>query len=160
MPDNVWNFLSFLVSDYKLGAVESFVGCESPIEQLLSLAITEIYPMLNIPRLIQIDRIENNSTVKCGSKKYRIDILIYVSYWDCEKKFAIECDGHEFHQKTKQQVEKDNSRMRDLQEAGYTVIRFSGTEIYHEPMVCAAKIKSIIQAPALKFIEGALKNGT
>ena len=47
-------------------------------------------------------------------------------------------------QKTKKQVENDNKRSRDLQEEGYEIIRFSGTEIYHKPRQCAENIKNII----------------
>ena len=58
--------------------------------------------------------------------------------------FVIECDGYEFHQKTKKQVEQDNERQRALQKEGYEVIRFSGSEIYHRPKKCALEVKKII----------------
>ena len=44
----------------------------------------------------------------------------------------------------KEQVERDNTRMRDLQKQGYEVIRFSGTEIWHRPYKCASDILNII----------------
>lgn len=54
-------------------------------------------------------------------------------------KILIECDGHEFHHKTKKQVEYDNERQLALQTAGYEVIRFSGSQIYNNPLGCAEK---------------------
>lgn len=54
-------------------------------------------------------------------------------------RILIECDGHEFHQKTKKQVEYDNERQLALQTAGYEVIRFSGSQIYKDPLGCAEK---------------------
>lgn len=52
-------------------------------------------------------------------------------------KLAIECDGHKFHQKTKEQVQYDNEREFDLKMAGYEVLRFSGSQIYNDPFKCA-----------------------
>lgn len=52
---------------------------------------------------------------------------------------AIECDGHAFHEKTKDQVAKDKARERAIVEAGYVVIRFSGSEIWNDPMACASQ---------------------
>lgn len=52
-------------------------------------------------------------------------------------KLIIECDGYEFHQKTRQQVQKDNEREYDLKMAGYEILRFSGSQIYNEPLKCA-----------------------
>lgn len=65
---------------------------------------------------------------------------------DFTKKFIVEVDGHEFHQKTKEQVEHDNERERALQKAGYEVIRFSGTEVYHKAYRCACDVKRIIMS--------------
>lgn len=43
----------------------------------------------------------------------------------------------EFHQKTKEQVQKDNEREYDLKMAGYEILRFSGTQIFNNPIKCA-----------------------
>lgn len=117
--------------------------CESPIEQMLALCLQELYLLneFDIPLLIDCVAIDNQVEIEVNDKKNRVDFLIFVKYWNCNKCFVIECDGHEFHQKTKEQVERDNERTRDLQLAGYEVIRFSGTEIYHRPHQCARMIK-------------------
>lgn len=51
----------------------------------------------------------------------------------------VELDGHEFHQKTKQQVERDYERNRIIQGAGFQVIRFTGSEVYRNPRKCLEK---------------------
>ncbi len=43
-------------------------------------------------------------------------------------KFAIECDGFDWHH-TKEQLTKDNKRNRFLTHHGYKIIRFTGSEI-------------------------------
>ena len=68
--------------------------------------------------------------------KYRVDFLV-------NDEFIIEIDGHEYH-KTTDQREADYYRDRQLQHMGYTVIRFTGTEVYHAPFNCAAEATTII----------------
>lgn len=53
-----------------------------------------------------------------------------------EKNFVIEIDGYEYH-KTKEQREHDYKRERYLLNMGYTVIRFTGTEIFLSCRECA-----------------------
>lgn len=51
---------------------------------------------------------------------------------------VVECDGHEFHERTKEQAAKDRSRDRRLQEAGYRIHRYTGSEIYRDAYKCAS----------------------
>lgn len=53
---------------------------------------------------------------------------------------VVECDGHEFHERTKEQAARDRSRDRRLQSAGYTVFRFTGAEIYSQRNMVARQI--------------------
>ena len=53
---------------------------------------------------------------------YRVDFVI-------DEEYVIEIDGFEYH-KTKEQREKDYKRERYLMRHGFTVIRFTATEIY------------------------------
>lgn len=54
--------------------------------------------------------------------------------------WAIELDGHEWHEKTKQQVEKDKIRERFIVSQGYKLFRFSGSEIVKKPQKCVLEI--------------------
>ena len=42
---------------------------------------------------------------------------------------VVELDGHDFHEKTKEQAQKDKDRDRSLTRAGYKIMRFTGSEI-------------------------------
>ena len=53
---------------------------------------------------------------------------------------VVECDGHAYHERTKEQAKRDRSRDRLLQEQGYTVFRFTGSEIVTDPCACASQI--------------------
>lgn len=147
LSDRVYTFLMGNICGNESNLQESLIDCESPIEQLLSLELADL-KLENIHSFnpfIDVVGIDKQQTIKIKNKKYRVDFLIPVVYKNQENiMFVIECDGYEFHQKTKKQVEADNQRQRDLQEAGYEVIRFSGTEIYHKPYQCALAIKNII----------------
>lgn len=72
---------------------------------------------------------------------WRVDLLVRVKGVDGkEKGLIVECDGHEYHERTKEQAAKDRSRDRDAQQAGYTVFRFTGSEIWRDPCKCADSI--------------------
>jgi hypothetical protein len=54
--------------------------------------------------------------------------------------YALECDGHDFHERTKEQAERDRVRDRDLQSIGWNVARFTGAEIYRDPLAAAVRV--------------------
>lgn len=63
---------------------------------------------------------------------------------DIKSSLVIECDGHEFHEKTKQQVERDKVRERAIVAAGYTLLRFAGSEIHRNSDACAKEIRDFL----------------
>ena len=52
----------------------------------------------------------------------------------------VECDGHDFHERTKSRAKADRSFDRKVQEAGFTIFRFTGSEIWNNPCDCARQI--------------------
>lgn len=129
-----------MLSDYQMELEESLIDCESPIEQLLSMALESlnIKNIFKFNPFIDVIEIEKQKEILCSKKKYRVDFFIPVIYKNQENKcFIVECDGYDFHQKTKEQVQHDNEREYDLKMAGYEVLRFSGTQIYNNPLKCA-----------------------
>ena len=128
------------ISIQRNNLIYSISECESPIEQLLALTMENmnLLGMFNFNPLIDIVSIEKQCEIKCNKNKYRVDFLITVYYPKQEKGkcFVIECDGYEFHQKTKEQVRKDYERDRLLQANNYEILRFSGSEIYKDPEKC------------------------
>jgi hypothetical protein len=63
------------------------------------------------------------------------------------------CDGHDYHERTKEQAERDKSRDRALKRAGYDVIHFTGREIWRDPAKWAMEIRDQFRA-LLKPREG------
>jgi hypothetical protein len=55
-------------------------------------------------------------------------------------KICIELDGHEFHERTKEQVSARNERDRALQASGWRVFHYSGAEVNAKPMQCAVEV--------------------
>lgn len=55
-------------------------------------------------------------------------------------KLVVELDGHDFHEKTKEQAAHDKKRDRWLQLKGYAVLRFTGSEVFAEPVACASAV--------------------
>jgi len=126
--------------------------CESPIEQLFGVTFQYIVEKRRIyydPGLIILPQ----SSIECYGKKYRVDFLVLVGDFiynpDACKKFVIECDGHDFHEKTKLQAAKDKQRDRHMTGAGYHIIRFTGSEIWKNPFKCAREAAEIIQSNCL-----------
>jgi hypothetical protein len=147
LKDNVKETKRIYTLDHEYGLSESMIDCESPIEQLLAMEFERIglIDMNKFNPFVDVLEIENQSNIVCNGKRYRVDFAIHVWYKNQGgKTFIIECDGYEFHQKTKEQVDRDNKRTRSLQKKGYEVIRFSGTEIYHMTHKCALEVINII----------------
>lgn len=74
--------------------------------------------------------LEPQIEINANGHRYRADFAIP------SKKIVIELDGHEYH-KSKEQRTNDARRERDLQTAGWKVIRFTGTEVHRDAYKCA-----------------------
>lgn len=110
---------------------------ESPIEGVVYLCLKELQwgsPRTNSYEMLFRPQVEIGS--------YRVDFL--VKYKDL--KIVIECDGHEFHEKTKKQVQKDKRRDRYLTKLGYKVLRYSGSELFSEPGRVIEDLEEIFSA--------------
>ena len=105
------------------------LGCESPIEMLYYYCFCYICREIkaNLYLMPQVG-------VRTEQKEYRVDFQINGEALK-GKKYIVECDGYEYHSSSKQQA-KDNQRQRDLENAGYVVIRLSGSEIFNDPIMC------------------------
>ena len=81
--------------------------------------------------------------IKAAGSLYRLDFLIMVAR-DLESgpfgDIAVECDGHDFHERTKEQAKRDRKRDRDLQAMGLRVLRFTGSEIFRDAAGCAESV--------------------
>lgn len=58
-------------------------------------------------------------------------------------RLAVELDGYDFHERTKEQVAYRNERDRVLQADGWTVLHFSGSELFRDPLACVQQVIEI-----------------
>lgn len=77
--------------------------------------------------------------------RIRLDFLISYMMHKSLIEIAVECDGHDYHERTKQQAAKDRSRDRALQALGLKVFRFTGSEIYADARGCAVEVLDAIE---------------
>lgn len=102
--------------------------------------------------------VKPQTVITTNKATYRVDFLLEFELSNSNIiKVVIECDGHDFHEKTKEQVTKDHQRDRNLVESGYHVLRYSGSEIYNKSDFSAFKplvmqIEEIVRLP-LKIID-------
>lgn len=126
---------------------------QSPIEaQLLqALCLAGLYEMLSVtcgddPHALVLPRpvtegqlrIEPQPQVLNLHPDFRVTLEWFP--WRCASSVLVECDGHDFHERTKAQAKRDKQRDRSLKLAGWTVLRFAGSEIYADPLTCAGEI--------------------
>ena len=86
--------------------------------------------------------------------KYRVDFVVsawtFGRVWGGKdgpqdgparwRKLIVECDGHDFHERTKEQAARDRSRDRALTALGLEMFRFTGSELWRDPMGCAEQV--------------------
>lgn len=144
LPTNIKTIVEREIMVFTTNLLSGIIDCESPIEMLMSLALEDLYEREELG----IMGIFKQEEIVCGETKYRADFLIPVSNPKTNKEmlFVVECDGHEFHQKTKAQVERDNIRNRNMTSNGYIVIRFSGSEVFKNSYKCAREVIDTIKS--------------
>lgn len=127
--------------------------CESPIEELLMVAIYSASLISEHDLIFCCSSTPNERDFggqfvlvyqQAPVGPYRADILIHDASQplDAHKPrwMVVECDGHAFHEKTKEQARRDKKRDRFFQSKGYKVLRFTGSEIWADPEACADEI--------------------
>lgn len=167
----VLDYVSSALGDLGNFCSSAFAKCESPIEKQLLAAIvcaarfcdeTPLIPVIPSEDLTLFDLlakqdpsdliIEPQAQLEGWEKGWRVDFLIHA--WEFGRisgraqwrRLIVECDGHPFHERTKEQAARDRSRDREFQMRGYTVLRFTGSEIHNKPLDCAKQIFEWAQA--------------
>jgi very-short-patch-repair endonuclease len=121
---------------------------ESPIEKTLLTALRRSGWLCADPEKIGADC--EAAPDRCGIfiyqqaavLHYRADFLLgamaapdAAPHW-----VVVECDGHQFHERTQDQAEHDRARDRAMTAAGYQVFRFTGREIQRDARRCANEV--------------------
>lgn len=86
-----------------------------------------------------VDTLQLYANAKIGS--YKVDFVLEASYGE----ILIECDGHDWHDRTKQQAAYDRARDRWFLQNGLQTLRFTGSEIVHSPEKCANEVLSCLR---------------
>ncbi|TDH58249.1 DUF559 domain-containing protein [Dankookia rubra] len=77
-----------------------------------------------------------NFTPQVTVAEYRADFLFKVCLKGSFRMLAVECDGHDYHERTADQAARDRSRDRRLLTNGIHVLRFTGREIVRDLEAC------------------------
>ena len=104
----------------------------SPIETKLLLA------MWHETQLLHVDKFTAQHTLG----NYRADFAIMYQ----GHHVIVEADGHDFHERTKEQAQRDRQRDRDMQLMGWRVLRFTGSEIHRDAVGCARQVEEFLHA--------------
>lgn len=143
LPESVQKLISRYVFFDISNCLYDIDKCESPIEQLLGIALIKQFEKV-LPYVADDYFIIPQEEIAIKGKTYRLDFSIFARKGSKYCSLAVECDGHDYHEKTKQQAQRGKKRDRDLQLAGLSVIRFTGSEIYADPVECAREAMKIV----------------
>lgn len=120
----------------------------SPIEQLFYAAWELLDPVMGQRcdgfSLILTPQVQ----VETHGHAYRLDFAVtYVSQAEQHviedaafPRIGIELDGHDFHERTREQVELRNRRDRHLAAAGWKVFHYAGSEVRRSPGQCVSEV--------------------
>ena len=129
--------------DTALSKLEAANLCESPIEAAIAIVLLYNIRMSGLScELVYQDNIDlypkNIALIvpQYRFEGYRIDFAFILA----GKMLFIECDGHDFHERTKEQAARDRKKDRSIQQAGIRILRFTGSEIYRDVTSCATQI--------------------
>jgi very-short-patch-repair endonuclease len=129
--------------------------CESPIEIAFLRALVLEATDRRITTAIVLNKAAENAylvtrdfaegcllEIHCQppTMRMRFDFALAISTdADFSGVLVVECDGHEFHERTKDQAIRDRARDRTVQKRGGAMFRFTGREIYRDALGCATQ---------------------
>lgn len=114
----------------------------SPIEQIMYVALKIFQFKFCAAFPIYFDFICQDE-IEYENKIYKPDfticsMVINDIHYICETPIIIECDGYDSHH-TKEQRNYDMERENNLKEKGFSVIRFTGSQIFKDPYDCVKR---------------------
>src|SRR6266702_6335093 len=143
--DFIWRQLESQLKEFE-------AVCESPIELLLGVALhhglNALIPAAGRGKLIFLNDAQRSRKPFVAAQweivpqfiweNYRIDFAIFVPALPYP--VFIECDGHDFHERTKEQAARDREKDRRIQAAGIPILRFTGSQIHADPIECGFEV--------------------
>jgi very-short-patch-repair endonuclease len=162
---NLW------LDEAEAGLKKAFDACQSPIEQLFLAALIGLCEAYGVDFHLEAGDLSSSPAGRGDEsfvlliasqrpiESYRVDFeLRYkmvapdfrtepVGSKVIERNLIIECDGHEFHENPIA-AGTDRERVNRLQELGYRVLRFTGTQLNRNPGKCAADaLRNMVNVP-------------
>lgn len=132
--------------------VNARLQCQSPIEEIMLGQIIFLYDGYNAVRWDETpdlpkppDAFGTWFEIQAPIGQFRADFLFTCHAKGHVRRLVVECDGHDFHERTKQQAQRDKARDRFMVAEGITVIRFTGSELYREPSECADQLQRLLE---------------
>lgn len=137
----------WLIEEGPLHPKNDFGKWCSPIERLFFLALA-LQCKVNVSWFELVpsrDEGYDNTHLQIGNQVsidgWKVDYLLTVLSDDgVRSHLIVECDGHDYHERTKEQAQRDRERDRRMQEEGYTIYRFTGSELYRGAFGCARQV--------------------
>jgi very-short-patch-repair endonuclease len=135
----VQEVFDIIVSGKLAEAAIPLTFCESPIEKIMFLCLWD-------------QKAEGFSIIpqhpfEIGGKEYRADFFLRPYNEPTPRiKIIVECDGHDFHERTPAQAQHDKERDRNFVKNGHHVLRYTGREIYRDPFKCAVDAWQTIES--------------
>lgn len=109
---------------------------ESPIEAMFYGAWQLLAPHIGVERE-PVLRVKQQATIGHYRADFEFDIACVSGG---RKSLIVELDGHDFHERTKEQAAKDKARDRWMTGHGYAVMRFTGSEVWANPFAAAKEV--------------------
>ncbi|GJM43456.1 MAG: hypothetical protein DHS20C21_02980 [Gemmatimonadota bacterium] len=132
--------------------------CQSPIEELFALGLVSLAGEEEVLKFEHGNEMGGPDYVRTlvfqqfEILNYRADFFLQ-RVCDHEKsvrQIVVECDGHDFHDRTKEQARRDKKRDREMQ-VYCPVLRFTGSEIYADHLSCARQALEFLRStPAVQ----------
>lgn len=131
-------------------------NCQSPIERGLALGFLGhsvfnkhivFADLLNVP--VRTDwrmTVHTQYPVSGFVLDFAVHIEAEVHKFSLSRWIGVECDGFQFHDANREAASRDKERDRKLVLAGFTMMRFTGSQIHQSVIVCAAEVIGAAEA--------------
>lgn len=143
---------------------------DTPIERLFSLALLscaaakqfewDARPMVWLLDAGEIETFSEHPEAKkhilvqkqVDVGQWRVDFLIQRYHWSPPaydngewRHLIVECDGHDYHERTKEQAARDRSRDRRATMNNIPVLRYTGSELWNDPRGCVTEVLQALE---------------
>lgn len=121
----------------------------SELEQLRPFASAALTKALDLIDAESDSGIESLIRIRLRKLRVKVRSQVRLLGWDCDlvigEWLVIELDGLDYH-RTRESIDKDHWKDRQLTIAGYTILRFTYTDVMHRWEYCERQIIAAVRA--------------